>query len=157
LGAEERLQALLDLEKVSHTQLSKLDQLYLLVMGQIPKETLPTTLLILCANQYVNYRCRSIPHLSALLGFSPSALSSALHTLHSVVGITGKPVHSLKYYHASFTDFLTTQERSTSEYCINTRNALIRLDDACLDAAIRPLPLLSGECTYFVLDLEKKK
>jgi hypothetical protein len=150
-GPEERLQALLDLEKGSRTQLSKLDQLYLLIMDQIPKEILPTTLLILCANQYIAPD-RNIPYLSALLGFSPSALSSALRTLHSVVEITGKPDPLLKYYHASFTDFLTTPERSTSEYCINTRRVFIRLYDACLDAAMCPLPPLSCRCKRLILN-----
>jgi hypothetical protein len=151
-GPEERLQALLDLAKASRTPLSKLDQLYLLIMSQIAKETLPTTLLILCANQYLNLYFCSIPHLSALFGFSPSALTSALRALHSVVEITGKPHPSLKYYHASFTDFLTIPERSTSEYCINTRNVFIRLYNTCLDAAIRPLPAFYGECKGLILN-----
>jgi hypothetical protein len=154
-GPEEHLQALLDLEKGSRTQLSKLDQLYLLVMSQIPKETLPTTLLVLCANQYIHRGYgRSIHQLCALLGCSPSTLSHVLRTLHSVVEIPGKPYLPLKYYHASFTDFLTTPERSTSEYCINTRNIFIRFYGACLDAANRPLPSLVGQCEYF-LNLEQ--
>jgi hypothetical protein len=150
-GPEERLQALLDSEKRSRTQLSKLDELYLLLMDQIPKEILPITLLILCANRYIHPDHWSIPHLSTLLGFSPSTLSSALRTLHSVVEITRQPDSSLKYYHTSFTDFLTTPERSTPEYCVTTRDVFLQLYGACLDAAIGPLPRLSGECKRLVV------
>jgi hypothetical protein len=153
LGPEERFHFLLKSDKGPRAQLPKLDQLYLLVMDQVPKDTLPTTLLILCANQHIRPDSRTIPYLSALFGFSQSAIFDAVETLYSVIEITGKPNPSLKYYHASFTDFLTTPERSTSEYCINTRDVFLRLYDACLNAAIRQLPQLSGKCKCF-LNLE---
>jgi hypothetical protein len=154
LGPEERFQILLKPGEGSCTKLPKLDQLYLFILDQVPKDTLPTTLLTFCAHQYIASEFRPIPYLSALFGFSQSAIFDAVETLYSVIEITGKPNPSLKYYHASFTDFLTTPERSTSEYCINTRDAFLRLYDACLDAAIRPLPPLSGECKCF-LNLEQ--
>jgi hypothetical protein len=155
LGPEERFQFLLKPGEGSRAQLPKLDQLYLLIMDQVPKDTLPTTLLILCANQHIASRARPIPHLSALFGFSQSAIFDAVEALYSVIEITRDQCPSLKYYHASFTDFLTTPERSTSEYCINTRDAFVRLYDACLDSAIRPPPSLSGDCQYLFLYLEQ--
>jgi hypothetical protein len=154
LGPEERFQLLLKSGEGSRAPLPKLDQLYLLIMDQVPKDTLPTTLLILCANQYIHSGARGIPHLSALFGFSQQAIFDAVEALYSVIEITRGPHPSPKYYHASFTDFLTTPERSTSKYCINTRDVFLRLYDACLDAAIRPLPPVSGECKYFFPDLE---
>jgi hypothetical protein len=156
LGPEERFQLLLNSDEGSRAQLPKLDQLYLLIMDQVPKDTLPTTLLILCANQHIAPRARAIPHLSALFGFSQSAIFDAVEALYSVIEITREQDPSVKYYHASFTDFLTTSKRSTSEYCINTRGALVRLYDACLDSAIRPLPSLSGDCQYLYLYLERR-
>jgi hypothetical protein len=121
-------------------------------MDQVPKDTLPTTLLILCANQHS--RATTIPHLSALFGFSQSAIFDAVETLYSVIEMTQEPDPELNYYHASFTDFLTTPERSTFEYCINTRDVFLRLYHACLDAAICPLsPLYAG--MYFFRDLAR--
>jgi hypothetical protein len=156
LGPEERFQLLLKSGEGSRAPLPKLDQLYLLIMDQVPKDTLPTTLLILCANEHLFPHVRPIPYLSALFGFSQSAIFDAVETLHSVIEIMRWPRPLLKYYHASFTDFLTTPERSTSEYCINTRDAFIRLYDACLDAAMRPLQLLQVSChgKYFFLRYE---
>ncbi|KAJ3561492.1 hypothetical protein NP233_g10161 [Leucocoprinus birnbaumii] len=142
LGPEERLQSLLEPSSGSRASFSKLDQLYLLIMDQIPKAMLPNTLIILCATHRFGYGMilwKSIPILSSLFGMSDPAFYSAISPLCSVLQATradNKSYPFLKFYHASFTDFLTTLERSTKEYYIYSDEVLCLLCSASLDALL---------------------
>jgi hypothetical protein len=151
-GPEERLQALLTIGAGPRAQLPGLDQLYLLIMDQIPKAILPTTLLVLCAHLYVDLEPRNaytMPVLSSLLDLSTSAILTAVYNLHSVLEVTKKANYDLRYHHASFTDFLTTPERATSEYYIKRSDIFHQLYLACLGAACRPLPPNTGMYLLF--------
>ncbi|KAJ3562127.1 hypothetical protein NP233_g9768 [Leucocoprinus birnbaumii] len=148
-GPEERLQALVDPVEGSRTGFSNLDQLYLLLMDQIPRDILPDTLLILYANQYLNSSdskytlpWHTIPILSSLLGFSLFAFRAAISPLASVLHVTSNDVDShpsVQVYHTSFTDFLNDIERSTHEYCIHTDRVCTSFYSSCLQALSRPL------------------
>ncbi|KAJ3554554.1 hypothetical protein NP233_g12398 [Leucocoprinus birnbaumii] len=80
LGPEERLQSLLEPSSRLRANFSKLDQLYLLIMDQIPKETLLSTLVIIRANQIVPGIAlwKTIPILSSLLGMSIPVFHNAI-------------------------------------------------------------------------------
>jgi hypothetical protein len=136
----DRLQALLASPGGSRSHLSKLDQLYLLIMDQVPKDTLPLTLLVLSARHFTN--AHTIPVLSSVLGIPEVDIRSSLRTLHPVVEETGDSSHSLRYIHTSFIDFLVAVERSTPEYCIKTRIICTRLYFACVGTALRPSPFV---------------
>ncbi|KAJ3563018.1 hypothetical protein NP233_g9212 [Leucocoprinus birnbaumii] len=148
-GPEERLQALVDPVEGSRTGFSNLDQLYLLLMDQIPRDILPDTLLTLYANQYLNSSdskytlpWHTIPILSSLLGFSHSAFRAAISPLASVLHVTSNDVDShpsIQVYHTSFTDFLNDIVRSTHEYCIHTDRVCTSFYSSCLQALSRPL------------------
>ncbi|KAF5350106.1 hypothetical protein D9756_009236 [Leucocoprinus leucothites] len=148
-GPERRLQALLDPAEGPRASLSKLDQLYLLAMDQIPRKTLPNTLLVLYANHYLRSSknklklpWHTIPILSPLLGLSHSDLHTAISPLASVLRVASADddsYPSIRMYHSSFSDFLTNVERSTSEYCIKTSDVTSHFYSACLNALSRPL------------------
>ncbi|KAJ3553590.1 hypothetical protein NP233_g12610 [Leucocoprinus birnbaumii] len=154
LGPEERLQLLLDRGKGPRARLSQLDQLYLLIMDLIPKTALQDVLLVLYANHYFrNYTpnksqsaqlWQTVPILSSLLGFSNSAFYDTLSPLHSVLKIAspdGNTHPSIRFYHASFTDFLTTVERSTEDYHIMTNAICSLFYSACVSVLLSESPI----------------
>ncbi|KAF5349196.1 hypothetical protein D9756_009523 [Leucocoprinus leucothites] len=148
-GPPERLKSLLDLGNNASQSLSKLDQLYLLIMQQIPKDILQNTLLILTSNAVLSLR-REVSDMCNLLNFSEATFYTLLHNLHSVLEVESPDKYGsryLRFYHASFTDFLSAPERSTPEYCIRTHNLFSRLYSACLDVACAPLPQCSPGLT----------
>jgi hypothetical protein len=139
----ERLETLLATPEASRIGLSKLDQLYLLIMDEIPKDILPSTLLLLCADRYLNQR--KISTLCFILNLSDADVDVLIRTLDPVVEVTAldpKQDPCLRFNHTSFTDFLTSLDRSTSEYCIQTTAVCNRLYSACIDAAIRAKALV---------------
>ncbi|KAF5344824.1 hypothetical protein D9756_011101 [Leucocoprinus leucothites] len=153
-GPEERLKALLEIGNNTSQPLSKLDQLYLLIMHQIPKDSLPNTLLILTYNEVIGSPGRDVSKMCILLNFSETTFYALLHNLHSVLEVPSLVKdRRLRFYHASFTDFLKTPDRSTPEYCIRTHNLFSRLYSACLDLACAPLcpcfpdPTIGGRCS----------
>ncbi|KAF9441631.1 hypothetical protein P691DRAFT_790894 [Macrolepiota fuliginosa MF-IS2] len=101
-GASEptaRLRSLLELgnTKTGDNPLANLDQLYTLILEQIPEGTLPNTLLLL------------------------SSLTTPTLHLHSVLKITTSNngvSETLSFYHASFSDFLTDKARSTPRFFV---------------------------------------
>ncbi|KAF5344822.1 hypothetical protein D9756_011099 [Leucocoprinus leucothites] len=147
-GPAERLRILLEIGSNASQPLSKLDQLYLLIMQQIPKDILQNALLILTCDQLMETSGVEVSYMCILLNFSEATFYSLLHNLHSVLQVQPFGEHGaryLRFYHASFTDFLESPERSTPEYCILTHNLFGRLYSACLDLACAPLPLSSPD------------
>lgn len=118
LGPGERLQQVLRRpgELVSNPQ-AHLDAFYTLVMEQISKEMLSITLKLLLSFQVVQSQLPSV--VATLLGLSMSAFSTALDELRSVLKLIrsddGQP-RDVRFYHASFKDFLTDPERSKGFY-----------------------------------------
>ncbi|KAF5344831.1 hypothetical protein D9756_011095 [Leucocoprinus leucothites] len=148
-GPAERLKSLLDLGNYDSQPLSKLDQLYLLIMQQIPKDILQNTLLILTYNELTGSGM-NVSTMCILLNFSEATFYALLHNLHSILEVYPSGEHGsryLRFYHASFTEFLTSLDRSTSEYCIRTQNLFSRVYSACLDLACTPPFLCSPDPT----------
>ncbi|KAF5344814.1 hypothetical protein D9756_011089 [Leucocoprinus leucothites] len=164
-GPAERLKSLLDLENNASQPLSKLDQLYLLIMQQIPKDILQNTLLILTCSQMITFHRMAVSYTCILLNFAEVTFYPLLHNLHSVLEVESHSKYAnryLRFYHASFTDFLDAPERSTPEYCIRTHYLYSRLYSACLDLACAPLPLCSPglttePCSVSCFGSDKKK
>jgi hypothetical protein len=122
------------------SQFSKLDQLYLLIMDQVPKDTLPLTLLVLCGNYFTE--ARTILLLSSILGIPEQDVRSSVCGLHPVVEVKGEQNQSLTFAHTSFTDFLVAMDRSSAEYCIKIRDLCTQLYFGCIGAALRASPAL---------------
>ncbi|KAJ3572756.1 hypothetical protein NP233_g2863 [Leucocoprinus birnbaumii] len=151
LGPQERLHLLLEPEEGKRAKLSKLDQLYLLIMDQIPRDILSDTLLILCAQDYMTKYAHTIhvrptiPILSSLLDFSQPVFHDATSPLHSVLQEyirEGASHPSLRFFHASFTDFLTNVERSQRDYYIHATQNCTLFYSACVYILSRPRPLM---------------
>ncbi|KAJ3563939.1 hypothetical protein NP233_g8620 [Leucocoprinus birnbaumii] len=155
LGPEERLQVLLRPdEEGRRAKLSKLDRLYLLIMDQIPKETLPSTLIILYAYDYLSVvRSGSsrkiwltIPVISSVLGLSQPAFHDAITPLRSVLQEytqQGMSHPSLQFFHSSFTEFLANPARSQANYHIQTNEICTLFYSACVDILCQPPPVVS--------------
>ncbi|KAJ3567776.1 hypothetical protein NP233_g6148 [Leucocoprinus birnbaumii] len=157
LGPEDRLQSLLEPSSGLRASFSKLDQLYLLIMDQIPKAVLPNTLVILRASQWNNrVLWKSISILSSLLGMSNPVFYNAISPLYSVLQVTmadNKSYPFLKFYHASFTDFLGTLSRSTEEYHIYSAAVNCLLYSASLDTLLDlPSRIQQPSDRYTLLD-----
>ncbi|KAJ3572753.1 hypothetical protein NP233_g2864 [Leucocoprinus birnbaumii] len=136
LGPEERLQVLLKAGEGDRARLSKLDRLYLLIMDQIPEEILPSTLLILVFGPL-------LPVMSSLLGFSQPVFDDAKSPLQSVLrDFHIRKYPTLRFFHTSFTDFLTDSTRSQARYHILTNEICTQFYSACVDVLHRPLPLV---------------
>ncbi|KAJ3572754.1 hypothetical protein NP233_g2865 [Leucocoprinus birnbaumii] len=165
--ATKRLQALLTSDETERAKFSKLDRLYLLIMDGIPKETLPSTMLILWAYDRLpmmaptNYQLRmwsSFPILSSLLGFSGPVFADAISPLQSVLQEYNNNGHpSLRFFHASFIDFLTDPARSRGRYCIRTIEICTQFWSACVDVLCRPLPLVSKRHPSYCVHLKKQE
>ncbi|KAF5344833.1 hypothetical protein D9756_011097 [Leucocoprinus leucothites] len=155
----ERLKSLLQIGNNGSHPLSMLDQLYLLIMQQIPKDSLQNTLSILTFRRMIHWpRGTVVSDMCMFLNFSEATFYALLRNLHSVLAVEyfsndGTPF--LRIYHTSFIEFLWSHERSTPDYCIRTQNMFRRLYSACLDLAHAPMPpcsldpttgLCSGSC-----------
>ncbi|KAF9445132.1 hypothetical protein P691DRAFT_710823 [Macrolepiota fuliginosa MF-IS2] len=147
-GPEERLRSLLELDstETSDNPLANLDRFYILIMKQIPKETLPTTLLFLSAitSRYIPSH---IPLICAILGFSLTTFYAAVSNLYSVLKIDnsedGMP-DLLALYHASFSDFLQDKKRSTQQFFMGGDDVYDRLESLYVDALFRASNTASG-------------
>ncbi|KAF5349195.1 hypothetical protein D9756_009522 [Leucocoprinus leucothites] len=144
-GPPERLKSLLDLGNNTSQPLSKLDQLYLLIMQQIPKDILQNTLLILTSNTALGFG-REVSRMCNLLNFSEATFYTLLHNLHSVLEVRSPDRlgnRYLRFYHASFTEFFE-RTREVDTRVLHTHTDLFsRLYSACLDVACAPPPLCS--------------
>ncbi|KAJ3572758.1 hypothetical protein NP233_g2869 [Leucocoprinus birnbaumii] len=167
LGPEERLQLLLEPKEGTSAKLSKLDQLYLLIMGQLPRESLSNTLLILFAQDFFTthetWRIRStIPVMSSLLGFPQLVFNDTISPLHSVIQQyvkDGMSHPSLRFFHASFPDFLTDYQRSGFDYHIHRSDICALFHSSCVDVLSHPPRSLSsrhGIYTNNFKDTEEK-
>jgi hypothetical protein len=87
-GPQQRLRAVLAPAEGLRSEVSQLDRLYLLVMDQIPKDILPTTMLFLVAYTCMaSHNSRAIPVLSSLLKISRTVIDSIVHTLDPVLDL----------------------------------------------------------------------
>lgn len=148
LGPKEWLQLLLEPEQGMHAKLSKVDQLYILIMDQIPEHTLPNTLLILYAYHYLRTQrpiWSTVPILSSLLGFSQPTFDDAISPLRAILQEYSNGDHKLlRFYHTSFTDFLADSARCQARYYIRTNKIWAQFFSACVDILCLPLPSVSG-------------
>ncbi|KAF9440478.1 hypothetical protein P691DRAFT_780069 [Macrolepiota fuliginosa MF-IS2] len=138
-GPEERLRSVLGLGTIRDNPLANLDRFYMLIMKQIPEETLPDTILLLSAAnvivQFLNPRT-----VCAVLKLSLTAFYVAVNNLYSVLKIKntedGMPSY-LSFYHASFEDFLIDKKRSTQKFHVAHDDILDRLYPLCTEALCR--------------------
>jgi hypothetical protein len=127
-GLEERLRAVLQLRSESkENPFSALDQLYMLVMMQIPERVLSDTLSLLRldrspalqrytgslhANPSLKYEKTS---LRSALGLSSAAFHVAISNLYSVLEVKmdeQEALEKFRFYHRSFLEFLFDSKRS---------------------------------------------
>ncbi|KAF5349927.1 hypothetical protein D9756_009189 [Leucocoprinus leucothites] len=146
-GPEAQLQVVLDLGNNQGNRptnpLASLDSFYHLIMKQIPRDILPTTLAILCIHSHQIWgRADDALIYCSVLSLSPSAFYAAMNNLSSVLEVNksldGMPI-GFSYYHASFGEFLTDVGRSTSEFCINMPD----VHNRCFAASAKLLRSLS--------------
>jgi hypothetical protein len=152
-GLEERLRAVLQLDSSStESPFSALDQLYLLVMKQIPEGVLSDTMSLLRLDHsgaYQNYmsifRVLSdlpISHPRVVfyriaLGLSSAGFHVAIGNLYSLLEVTkspsGEPAE-LRFYHKSFVEFLLDPKRS-KEFSIKSPT----VQQHCLEMIVRTM------------------
>ncbi|KAF9448764.1 hypothetical protein P691DRAFT_704441 [Macrolepiota fuliginosa MF-IS2] len=140
-GPEERLRSVLGLgmTETKGSPLANLDRFYMLIMEQIPEETLPDTILLLSALNHVILRALDA-RVCAVLKLSLTAFYAAVNNLYSVLKIenTGDGMPGrLPFYHASFGDFLRDEKRSTQRFYVNHDDVLDRRDYLCMEALCR--------------------
>jgi hypothetical protein len=128
-GLEKRLRAVLQLDSIStESPFSALDQLYMLVMIQIPEGVLSDTMSLLYINQsaamgqfdhiWHQYTPGSRPNLHCYcfaLGLSSAAFHVAISNLYSVLEVTASEsgeLETFRFYHRSFLDFLLDPRRA---------------------------------------------
>ncbi|KAF9442536.1 hypothetical protein P691DRAFT_474426 [Macrolepiota fuliginosa MF-IS2] len=140
-GPEERLRSVLSLgtTEIRDNPLVNLDRFYMLIVRQIPEETLPDTILLLSALQIIS-RSLDLRIICATLKLSLTALYAAVNSLYSVLKIEnggdGMPKHLL-FYHTSFWDFLIDEARSAQKFCVYRDDVRDRLDRLCAEALCR--------------------
>ncbi|KAF9443349.1 hypothetical protein P691DRAFT_809095 [Macrolepiota fuliginosa MF-IS2] len=137
-GPEERLRSVLGLgnTEIRDNPLANLDRFYMLIMEQIPEETLSDTILLLSMLSF-NLASRNGPVICAILQLSLTAFYAAINNLYSVLkmkyiedGVPG----GLSFYHASFGDFLGDERRSTQKFYVSRDDVLDQLDHLCTEA-----------------------
>lgn len=119
-GPVEQLRAVLQLAlkrstaKSSKHPLSALDALYTLIMECVPSEMRQTVQWILLMTRVpgMGYAYKS----ANLLGLSELQLRNACQCLHSVMFISEDSWPDIKFYHASFMDFIEDPARSCQFY-----------------------------------------
>lgn len=140
-GPEEHLKSVLQLGQGNvesdGNPLSALDQLYMLIMEQIPKVVLLDTLSLLAIHLKWDSQAldASIMHYCLVLGFSLTTFHAVTSNLHSILDITKSQTGislDFSFYHRSFVDFLSTLMRSGPEYCVNRSDNLQR----CFNASV---------------------
>ncbi|KAF9442077.1 hypothetical protein P691DRAFT_779568 [Macrolepiota fuliginosa MF-IS2] len=137
-GPEERLGSVLGLgtTETKDNPLANLDQFYMLIMKQIPEETLPDTILLSALIHTVS----DARIICAILKLSLTAFYADVNNLYSVLKIKstedGMPSY-LSFYHASFLDFLRDEKRSTQKFYVDRDDVLDRLDHLYIEALCR--------------------
>jgi hypothetical protein len=150
-GLERRLRAVLQLDSMStESPFSALDQLYMLVMEQIPEEVLLDTMSLLYLDQSpvskrVVYSSNpsafitrpTVTSFRSALGLSSAAFHIAISNLYSVLEVTmserGKP-EKFRFYHRSFLDFLLDSRRSKQYFIMSPV-----VHQHCLEMIVRTL------------------
>lgn len=127
----------------THNPLETLDLLYSRILSDIPGDVFPTTWRILAHSIHIpklperdwtRERLTSAQALCSFLRIDQSAFYGALRKLYSVVEVpipaeAGKV--PLRFYHASFGDFLADVNRS-GKYVVDEQRARIDIAKACL-------------------------
>lgn len=100
------------LEKDSLNPPHGLDLLYRQILSSVPAEILPTAMRIL--GMLVRYRSLSlsIQEQANFLRIDRSTFYHSVERLHSVLDIPTTPKAPIRFYHASFPDYLLSPERS---------------------------------------------
>jgi hypothetical protein len=135
-GLEERLRAVLQLDSMSiESPFSALDQLYMLVMMQIPEGVFSDTMSLLQLDQspaferfvrfsyeYPSPQRPKVASCCSALGLSSAAFHVAISNLYSVLEVTmserGEP-EKFRFYHRSFLDFLLDSRRSIQYFIMS--------------------------------------
>lgn len=117
--------------------LATLDLLYRLIIADVPDEIFPTTRRILSNYIYMPDTCGGLHSAQALCSFlriDKSTFYSALWKLHSVIDVpvpeNASETH-LRFYHASFPDFLSDVNRS-GKFVIEEKKAKVDIAKSCL-------------------------
>ncbi|KAF9442081.1 hypothetical protein P691DRAFT_509394 [Macrolepiota fuliginosa MF-IS2] len=137
-GPEERLRSVLGLGMagIRDNPLANLDRFYLLIMKEIPEETLPNAIQLLSILGSIG-PLLSGSVICVILKLSLTAFYAAVNNLYSVLKIEktedGMPGR-LSFYHASFGDFLSDKKRSTQKFYVDRDDVLDRLDHLCIEA-----------------------
>ncbi|KAJ7867533.1 hypothetical protein B0H14DRAFT_2504085 [Mycena olivaceomarginata] len=100
----------------SESPFEALDQLYIRILRGVPAQHRPRLCDILCVvmNLPTDIDMQGI---KALLGLEPGDVSLILHPLHSVLKVPSEQhLMPIEIHHASFGDFLNSQERSLDFY-----------------------------------------
>jgi hypothetical protein len=151
-GLEERLRTVLQLDSMStESPFSALDQLYMLVMMQIPEGVLSDTMSLLHLDQSPAFErfSRSLPEpryaikrpkassLRSTLGLSSAAFHVAISNLYSVLEVAtfaNEALEKFRFYHGSFLDFLL-DSRKSQRYFIKSPV----VHQHCLEMTIRAM------------------
>jgi hypothetical protein len=156
VGLEERLEAVSQMDSpTTESPFSALDQLYKLLMMQIPEGVLSDTMALLHLDQSASYqkfriydysRSRKLPKVISYclaLGLSSAAFHVAIGNLYSVLEVSGPEggePESFQFYHRSFLDFLLDVTRS-ERYFIGSAGVHRR----CLEMVVRVLSNKASE------------
>ncbi|KAJ3560679.1 hypothetical protein NP233_g10678 [Leucocoprinus birnbaumii] len=115
--------------------LAKLDYLYTCILADISEDVFPTTWRILAYlmfardvnNLYSKFLYKSAQALCNFINIDRSAFYSALRKLHSVIAVPlpkNAAITPLRFYHASFQDYLIDANRS-GRFAVEEKRALI--------------------------------
>ncbi|KAJ3564890.1 hypothetical protein NP233_g7993 [Leucocoprinus birnbaumii] len=150
LGPEHQLRTVLDhirknratTESARTNPFARMDQLYMLIMQRVPPNVMPTLQRILLLNwAYIDPVYDNVLELANVLELSEAQFCTACGFLQSVLCLGNSSHHrlsagmSIKFYHASFMEFMEDQERS-GDFCIYNcltelqREIIERIQDA---------------------------
>lgn len=118
--------------------LATLDLLYIQILSNVPDEIFPTTRRILAYLIYTpsyvkRARLSSVQALCSFMHIDPGVLYGALRNLHSVIEVPVSKEASktqMRFYHASFQDFLLDASRS-GEYAVDKQAAMVDIAESC--------------------------
>ncbi|KAF9443421.1 hypothetical protein P691DRAFT_808973 [Macrolepiota fuliginosa MF-IS2] len=120
-GPVDQLEAVLAFAKHRGTissdhPLAELDRFYTLIMQRIPSKVLLTIQKILLLKTLHIAGVDRAPKIASILGLSEPQFRNACGALHSVLELQS-PGPDIRFYHASFMDFMQDQKRA-KEFCI---------------------------------------
>ncbi|KAF9447050.1 hypothetical protein P691DRAFT_803013 [Macrolepiota fuliginosa MF-IS2] len=168
VGPVDQLRAILALASDKGTDsahpLSELDLFYTLIMQRIPPRTLLRIQAILLLTFFArttkpgfcrNPQMASSPQIANMIGLSEPQLRNACGSLHSVLELNSS--QEIRFYHASFMDFLRAPRRS-GKFSIFSRldslrlELLQRLNDVHTRSIGSPEMLIHVDITWPILD-----